>query len=245
MPRSTITPLRPPVWAGEDVAGLVPSIAEFQAWRRQCLRAARVGDDVGRKRARAALRDAREEAAAALEQPHLRRAWQAVEYTEECLVQERLGESEEPHDPSLCYLCDPGATIGLTLPRAVGYATAALFQVENGEEADDEFLADWNEFRRGRGVRAIPPAQLASSAEARDDLRAFLAWELEGICLDYPMVHLRRWLPTRLGREAQGASERPLSRTALDAIVTRVTTEAERYWLFGKTCKNGFSSTRL
>jgi hypothetical protein len=255
-PRPPVTLLRPPVWGGEDVPGLAPALADYHAWRRQTLRAARLGDELGRKRARAGLGEARRAAAPFLEQPHLRRAWEAVEYTEDFLVHERVDAgAEQPHDPSLCYLCDPGATIGISLPLAIAYATASLFQVENGEEADAEFLADWNELRRERGVRAVGAEDLAASPEARDDLRAYLAWEIEGVCLEYPIAHVRRWQVA--GRRSDGAgragfgrgpgaepTDPSRSRTALDALVARVTADAERYWL-GNTWRNGFSSTRL
>jgi hypothetical protein len=230
-----IAELLPPVWVAEaepgDRAGV--AVAEFQAWRRQVLRAERLGDDLARKRARAALGPARAAATEALVRPRLRRAWASIEYTEECLVRERAGGGDGHHDPTLCYLCDPAATLRLTLPLAVGYATAAMFQVENGERADAELFADWNELRRGRGVRAVEPAALAHSPEARDDLRAFLAWELDDICLDYPVAHVRRWQGVALGR------------AEVDRVVARVLGEAERYWLSGKTLANGFNSTRL
>ena len=226
------------MWAGAlPPEEATAPVAVFQAWRRQYLRALRVGDELATKRARAGLGDARDAAASWLERPRVRRAWAAIEYTEAFLVAERTRDADAHHDPTLCYLCDPGATLGLSLPRAVAYATAALFQVENGDAADAEFVADWHEFRRGRGVRAIPIAEVAASAEARDDLRAFLAWELDGVAFDYPLPHVRQWQATALGR------------AEVDRLIADLTVEAERYWLapgaFGKTRKNGFSSTRL
>jgi hypothetical protein len=233
-----IATLQPPVWAGSapasDTAVLIDT---FQAWRRQHLRALRLGDELAVKRARAGLGDARDAAAAILERPRFRRAWAAIEYTETFLVAERVGDGEAHHDPTLCYLCDPTATLGLALPRAVAYATAALFQIENGEHADAEFFADWDEFRRERGVRVVPIAEVPASPEARDDLLAFLAWELDGVCFDYALPHVRQWQATELGR------------TDVDRLVADLTIEAERYWLadgsLGKTRKNGFNSTRL
>jgi hypothetical protein len=226
------------VWVGSapasETAGLVDA---FQAWRRQLLRAQRLGDEIATKRARVGLGDARVGVAPILERPRFRRAWAAIEYTETFLVEEWVGNDDAHHDPTLCYLCDPAATLGLSLPRAVAYATASLFQVENGEHADAEFFADWDEFRRERGVRVVPPAEVAASPEARDDLRAFLAWELDGVCFDYPLPHVRQWQANELGK------------TEVDRLVADLTLEAERYWLagdsLGKTRKNGFSSTRL
>jgi hypothetical protein len=233
-----VATLQPPVWAGSTPASATAAALEaFQAWRRQYLRAVRLGDELATKRARAGLGEARATAAPILERPRFRRAWAAIEYTEAFLVEERVTDGDAHHDPTLCYLCDPGATLGLALPRAVAYATAALFQVENGERADAEFFADWDEFRRGRGIRAVPIAEVAASPEARDDLLAFLAWELDGVCFDYPLPHVRQWRANELGR------------SEIDRLIADLTMEAERYWLapgsFGKTRKNGFSSTRL
>lgn len=229
-----IATLQPPVWAGAAPAGETAlTLNAFQAWRRQYLRAVRLGDEVAAKRARVGLGTARTAAAAILERPRFRRAWAAIEYTENFLVEERFAAAKPHHDPTLCYLCDPTATLGLSLPRAVAYATAALFQIENGEQADEDFYADWDEFRRGRGVRVVPPDEVAASPEARDDLLAFLAWELDGVCFDYALPHVREWQ----------ASE--LSRTEVDRLIADLTVEAERYWLAGNTLRNGFSSTRL
>ena len=233
-----IATLQPPVWAGAAPAGEVAAlVGGFQAWRRQWLRALRLGDEVATRRARAGLGAARELAAAILERPRFRRAWAAIEYTEAFLIEERVSDEEAHHDPTLCYLCDPTATLGLSLPRAVAYATASLFQIENGEHADEEFYADWDEFRRERGVRVFPVAEVAASPEARDDLLAFLAWELDGVCFDYPLPHVRQWQANELGR------------AEVDRLISDLTVEAERYWLAGgfsgKTRKNGFSSTRL
>jgi hypothetical protein len=236
-PLTPIATLQPPVWAGATPSGDVAErIGTFQAWRRQLLRATRVGDELAIKRSRAGLGEARAAAAAILERPRFRRAWQAVEYTETFLIEERATDEAPHHDPTLCYLCDPAATLGLSLPRAVAYATASLFQVENGERIDDDFYADWDEFRRGRGVRVVPKAEVPSSPEARDDLLAFLAWELDGVCLDYPLPHVRQW------QQAEPA------RPEVDRLIADLTVEAQRYWLAdasGKTRKKGFSSTRL
>lgn len=229
-----IATLQPPVWAGAAPAGDTAALlGDFQAWRRQWLRAMRLGDEVATKRARVGLGDARQAAAAILERPRFRRAWAAIEYTETFLIEERVSAEEAHHDPTLCYLCDPSATLGLALPRAVAYATASLFQIENGEQADEDFYADWDEFRRGRGVRVVPPAEVDASPEARDDLLAFLAWELDGVCFDYPLPHVRQWQANELGRPE------------VDRLIADLTVEAERYWLAGKTCTNGFNSTRL
>jgi hypothetical protein len=229
-----IATLQPPVWAGATPAGEAAMlIGAFQAWRRQWLRAVRVGDEVATKRARAGLGNAREAAAPVLERPRFRRAWAAIEYTEAFLIEERVTDEEAHHDPTLCYLCDPTATLGLSLPLAVAYATAALFQIENGEHVDAEFYADWDEFRRERGVRVVPRADVADSPEARDDLLAFLAWELDGVCFDYALPHVRQWQASELGQ------------SEVDRLIADLTVEAERYWLAGNTCKNGFSSTRL
>lgn len=236
-PLPPIATLQPPVWAGATATGDAGvRIGAFQAWRRQWLRALRVGDELAIKRARAAFGEARAAAAALLDRPRFRRAWAAIEYTEAFLIEERMSDAEAHHDPTLCYLCDPTATLGLSLPRAVGYATASLFQVENGEQADDEFYADWDEFRRGRGVRAVPIAEIDASPEARDDLLAFLAWELDGVCFDYPLPHVRQW------------QRQELARAEVDRVIADLTVEAERYWLVGacgKTRKKGLSSTRL
>ena len=229
-----IATLQPPVWAGAAPAGEAAMlVGAFQAWRRQWLRAVRLGDEVATKRARAGLGEARAAAAPILERPRFRRAWASIEYTEAFLIEERVTDEEAHHDPTLCYLCDPTATLGLSLPRAVAYATASLFQIENGEQVDEEFYADWDEFRRGRGVRVVPVAEIADSAEARDDLLAFLAWELDGVCFDYPLPHVRQWRSNELGRPE------------VDRLIADLTVEAERYWLAGNTCRNGFSSTRL
>jgi hypothetical protein len=233
-----IATLQPPVWAGATPAGeAARRIGAFQAWRRQWLRAVRLGDEIAAKRAKVALGDAREDAAALLDRPRFRRAWAAIEYTEAFLIEERVSDDEAHHDPTLCYLCDPTATLGLSLPRAVAYATASLFQIENGEHADADFYADWDEFRRGRGVRVFPVSEIAASPEARDDLLAFLAWELDGVCFDYPLPHVRQWQANEL------------TRTEVDRLIGDLTVEAERYWLAdgssGKTRKNGLSSTRL
>jgi hypothetical protein len=236
-PASPIATLQPPVWAGAAPSGeTARRLGAFQAWRRQWLRAVRLGDELAAKRARAGLTDARAAARAILERPRFRRAWAAIEYTEAFLVEERGngGDGEAPHhDPRLCYLCDPAATLGLSLSRAVAYATASLFQIENGEEADAEFYADWDEFRRARGVKVVPPEDVAASPEARDDLLAFLAWELDGVCFDSVLPHVRQWSAGELGR------------TEVDRLIGDLTVEAERYWLAGNTCKKGFSSTRL
>ena len=236
-PLTPIATLQPPVWAGAAPSGDVAArIGACQAWRRQWLRAVRVGDELAIKRARAALGEARIAAADVLERPRFRRAWESIEYTEGFLLEERETDEDPHHDPTLCYLCDPGATLGLSLPRAIAYATASIFQVENGERVDDEFFADWDEFRRGRGVRVVPPAEIAASPEARDDLLAFLAWELDGVCFDYPLPHVRQWQQTEL------------SRTEVDRLIADLVVEAERYWLAGvsgKTRRKGFSSTRL
>jgi hypothetical protein len=230
--RRKVAVLRPPVWAAELASGDA-ALADFHAWRRQRLRAERLGDEVASRRARAAVEERRDAAVAAVP-PRLRRAWQAIEYTEECLVRSAApdGDDDGHHDPSLCYLCDPAATLALSTPLAVGYATAAMFQVENGDEADGEFLDDWNELRRAHGVRAFEPEGLRHSAEARDDLRAFLATEVDDVCLAHPVEHLRR-----TGHE--------LTRADVDAIVQRVLVEAERYWLAGNTRLKGLTSTRL
>jgi hypothetical protein len=233
-----IATLQPPVWAGSAPPSPTAALIDaFQAWRRQYLRARRLGDELAIKRARAGLGGAREAVATILERPRFRRAWEAIEYTEAFLVEERVADGEAHHDPTLCYLCDPVATLGLALPRAVAYATASIFQIENGEHADPEFFADWDEFRRGRGVRVVPIDQIAASPEAHDDLLAFLAWELDGVCCDYPLPHVRQWQ----------ASE--LDRPGVDRLIADLTIEAERYWLagssVGKTRKNGFNSTRL
>lgn len=233
-----IATLQPPVWAGATPGGDVAArIGTFQAWRRQWLRAVRVGDELAIKRSRAALGEARASAAAILERPRFRRAWAAIEYTETFLVEERVTDEDVHHDPTLCYLCDPAATLGLSLPRAVAYATASLFQIENGERVDADFYADWDEFRRGRGVRVVPVADIANSPEARDDLLEFLAWELDGVCFDYPLPHVRQWRQNELGR------------AEVDRLIADLTVEAERYWLAegvsGKTRKKGLSSTRL
>lgn len=233
-PPAPIATLQPPVWAGSapesETAALIDA---FQAWRRQYLRALRLGDEVATKRARAGLGVAREAAVEILERPRLRRAWASIEYTEAFLVEERVAETETHHDPTLCYLCDPAATLGLSLPRAVGYATASIFQIENGDEVDEEFFADWDEMRRERGVRVVPIADVANSPEAYDDLIAFLAWELEGICCDYALPHVQQW------------QANALEQVDVDRLVADLTIEAQRYWLAGKTFKNGFSSTRL
>ncbi len=237
-PPPEVATLQPPVWAGSAPASETAALVDaFQAWRRQLLRAQRLGDEIATKRARAGVGDARAAAASVLQRPRFRRAWDAIEYTEAFLVAEWVGDDEGHHDPALCYLCDPAATLGLSLPRAVAYATASIFQVENGEHADAEFFADWDEHRRARGIRVVPFAEVASSPEARDDLLAFLAWELDGVCFDYPLPHVRQWQQNELGR------------TEVDRLIGELTIEAERYWLagssFGKTRKNGFSSTRL
>jgi hypothetical protein len=236
-PLTPIATLQPPVWAGATPGGDVAArIGAFQAWRRQWLRAIRVGDELAIKRARAALGEARTAAADVLDRPRFRRAWQSIEYTEAFLLEDRDADEDPHHDPTLCYLCDPAATLGLSLPRAVAYATASIFQVENGERVDDEFFADWDEFRRGRGVRVVPPSEIAASPEARDDLLAFLAWELEGVCFDYPLPHVRQWQQAELGK------------TEVDRLIADLVIEAERYWLAGvsgKTRRKGFSSTRL
>lgn len=222
------------MWAGAAPVGEAAlRLGAFQSWRRQWLRAMRLGDEVATRRARAELGNAREAAVVILERPRFRRAWAAIEYTEAFLIGERIGGHEAHHDPTLCYLCDPTATLGLSLPRAVAYATAALFQIENGEHVDEEFYADWDEFRRERGVRVVPIAEVAASPEARDDLQDFLAWELDGICFDYALPHLRQWQLDEFGRPE------------VDRLIADLTLEAERYWLAGKTCKKGFSSTRL
>jgi hypothetical protein len=231
-----IATLQPPVWAGAAPAGDTAAVVSaFQAWRRQWLRAVRLGDELAAKRAKLGLAEARAAAASVLERPRFRRAWAAIEYTETFLVEERVGadDGEKHHDPTLCYLCDPTATLGLSLPRAVAYATASLFQIENGEYADEEFFADWDEFRRGRGVKVVPPTEVASSPEARDDLLAFLSWELDGVCFDYALPHVRAW-------QASGLDQAEVTR-----LVADLTVEAERYWLAGNTLRNGFSSTRL
>jgi hypothetical protein len=235
-PAAPIATLQPPVWAGAAPEGEAAAlITAFQAWRRQYLRAVRLGDEVSAKRAKLGLGEARGAACSLLERPRFRRAWAAIEYTEAFLVAERVaaGDGDQHHDPTLCYLCDPTATLGLSLPRAVAYATASLFQVENGDHADADFYADWDEFRRGRGVKVIPQAEVAGSPEARDDLLAFLAWELDGVCFDYPLPHVRAW-------QASAVDQAEVTR-----LIADLTVEAERYWLAGKTCKNGFSSTRL
>lgn len=232
--RPPIATLQPPVWAGSAPASETATLIDaFQAWRRQWLRAVRLGDEIATKRARAGLGEAREAAAPLLERPRVRRAWEAIEYTEAFLVEERVTDEEAHHDPTLCYLCDPAATLGLSLPRAVAYATASLFQIENGEQADEDFYADWDEFRRERGVKVVPADEVAASPEAHDDLIAFLAWELDGVCLDYPIPHVRQWQSNEIGR------------AEVDRLIGDLTIEAERYWLAGNTCKNGFSSTRL
>jgi hypothetical protein len=239
MPKRPATPiatLQPPVWAGAAPEGEAATlIGAFQAWRRQWLRAVRLGDELAAKRAKAGLGTAREAASGILERPRFRRAWAAIEYTEAFLVEERVHESagEAHHDPTLCYLCDPAATLGLSLPRAVAYATASLFQIENGEHADAEFYADWDEFRRGRGVKVFPIDEIAASREAHDDLLAFLAWELDGVCFDYPLPHVRQWRADELGRNE------------VDRLIADLVVEAERYWLAGNTLRNGLSSTRL
>ena len=233
-PPAPIATLQPPVWAGSAPASETAALIDaFQGWRRQYLRALRLGDEVAAKRARAGLGAARDAALEILERPRLRRAWASIEYTETFLVEERMSETETHHDPTLCYLCDPAATLGLSLPRAIGYATASLFQIENGDEADEEFFADWDEMRRERGVRVVPIADVASSPEAYDDLIAFLAWELEGICCDYALPHVQQW-------QAQA-----LEQVDVDRLVADLTIEAKRYWLAGNTFKNGFNSTRL
>jgi hypothetical protein len=233
-----IATLQPPVWAGAAPSGdAAVRIGTFQAWRRQYLRALRLGDELAIKRARAGLADARAGASAFLERPRFRRAWESIEYTEAFLIEEHVSEEEAHHDPTLCYLCDPSATLGLALPRAVAYATASLFQIENGDRVDDEFYADWDELRRERGVRAVPIAEVAASPEARDDLLAFLAWQLDGVCFDYPLPHVRQW------------QNNELNKTEVDRLIGDLTVEAERYWLTGavagKTRKKGLSSTRL
>ncbi len=231
---ASIVALQPPVWAGAAPAGdTALRLNAFQAWRRQWLRAVRLGDEVSARRARAALGTARTAAAAILERPRFRRAWAAIEYTEAFLVEERFGAVDRHHDPTLCYLCDPSATLGLSLQRAIAYATASLFQIENGDGIDDDFFADWDEFRRGRGVRVVSRAEVADSREARDDLLAFIAWELDGLCFDYPLPHVRQWQSSELGR------------SDVDRLIADLTVEAERYWLAGNTFRNGFSSTRL
>lgn len=237
VPLAPIATLQPPVWAGAAPDGdAAERLGAFQAWRRQWLRAVRVGDELAIKRARAALGDARAAAADILDRPRFRRAWRAIEYTEAFLLEERTSDDDPHHDPTLCYLCDPGATLGLSLPRAIAYATASMFQVENGDRVDDEFFADWDEFRRGRGIRVVPPSEVESSPEARDDLLAFLAWELDGVCFDYPLPHVRQWQHAELGR------------VEIDRLIADLVVEAERYWLAdvsGKTRRKGFSSTRL
>jgi hypothetical protein len=233
-PPASIATLQPPVWAGaasDGEAGVL--IGAFQAWRRQWLRAVRLGDELAAKRARSELGEARAAASSILERPRFRRAWAAIEYTEAFLVEEQVSDDASHHDPTLCYLCDPSATLGLSLPRAVAYATASLFQIENGDRVDPDFFADWDEFRRGRGVRVVPIDRIADSPEARDDLLAFLAWELEGVCFDYPLPHAREWRANELGR------------AEVDRLIADLTVEAERYWLAGNTLRNGFSSTRL
>jgi hypothetical protein len=233
-PPAPIASLQPPVWAGSAPASETAALIDaFQAWRRQYLRALRLGDEVATKRARAGLGAAREAAAEILERPRLRRAWESIEYTEAFLVDERVSEAEAHHDPTLCYLCDPAATLGLSLPRAVGYATASFFQIENGDHADDDFFADWDEMRRMRGVRVVPIADVAASAEAYDDLIAFLAWEIDGVCHDYALPHVRQWQASAL------------ERVDVDRLVADLTIEAKRYWLAGNTLRNGFNSTRL
>ncbi len=237
MPKGHAAPvatLQPPVWASSAPASETAAVlGDFQAWRRQYLRALRLGDEIAAKRARVGLGAARTAAAGILERPRFRRAWESIEYTEAFLVEEWLSDEPTHHDPTLCYLCDPAATLGLSLPRAVGYATASLFQIENGDQVDDEFFADWDEMRRARGVRVVAIADVASSPEAYDDLLAFLAWELEGVCCDYALPHVRQW-------HAQA-----LDHVDVDRLIADLTIEATRYWLSGNTLRNGFSSTRL
>lgn len=234
VPASPIATLQPPVWAGSAPASETAALIDaFQGWRRQYLRAVRLGDEIATKRARAGLGDAREAAAEILDRPRLRRAWESIEYTEAFLVEEHVSKAETHHDPTLCYLCDPAATLGLSLPRAVGYATASFFQIENGDHADEEFFADWDEMRRERGVRVVPIAEVPDSPEAYDDLIAFLAWEIEGVCCDYALPHVQQW-------QAQA-----LEQIDVDRLVADLTIEAQRYWLAGNTFTNGFSSTRL
>ncbi|MCC6847883.1 MAG: hypothetical protein IT294_05230 [Deltaproteobacteria bacterium] len=233
-PLAPIATLQPPVWGGAAPASAAAALLDaFQAWRRQYLRALRLGDEIAAKRARAGLGGARAAAAEILARPRFRRAWAAIEYTEAFLMEERASEDEAHHDPTLCYLCDPGATLGLSLPRAIGYATASFFQIENGAQVDEDFFADWDELRRARGVRIVPIADVPASPEAYDDLLAFLAWELEGVCRDYVLPHVRRW--QTLALEAFD----------LDRLMADLTIEARRYWLVGNTFRNGFSSTRL
>jgi len=233
-PLAPIATLQPPVWAGSAPASETAALLDaFQAWRRQHLRALRLGDELAAKRARAGLGDARAAAAEILGRPRFRRAWAAIEYTEAFLIEERTSEDEAHHDPTLCYLCDSGATLGLSLPRAVGYATASFFQIENGDQADEDFFADWDEMRRARGARVVPIADVSASPEAVDDLLAFLAWELEGVCCDYALPHVRRWQASAL------------EQLDLDRLIADLTIEARRYWLAGNTLRNGFSSTRL
>ena len=92
---------------------------------------------------------------------------------------------------------------------------------------------NWDELRRAREVRVVPIAEIADSPEAHDDLLAFLGWELDGVCCEYPVPHVQQWQPNAIDR------------AEVDRLITDLTIEAERYWLAGKTCKNGFSSTRL
>ena len=234
-----IATLQPPVWAGSAPASEtavvdrhVPGVASPAPARAPPRRRARRQARPGRARRR------REAAAAILERPRFRRAWAAIEYTETFLVAERVGDGEAHHDPTLCYLCDPTATLGLALPRAVAYATAALFQIENGEHADAEFFADWDEFRRERGR----PRRTDRRGRRRRRRRATICWPFSrgsstAVCFDYALPHVRQWQATELGR------------TDVDRLVADLTIEAERYWLadgsLGKTRKNGFNSTRL
>src|SRR5436853_7643653 len=98
-----VATLQPPVWAGAAPAGEAAAlVGAFQAWRRQWLRAVRLGDELAIKRARVALGEARSAAVAILERPRFRRAWAAIEYTETFLIEERARNDEAHHDTTLC-----------------------------------------------------------------------------------------------------------------------------------------------
>ena len=79
----------------------------------------------------------------------------------------------------------------------------------------------------------MPIQEIADSPEAHDDLLAFLAWELDGVCCEYPVPHVQQW------------QANTIDRAEVDRLIADLTIEAERYGLAGNTFKNGCSSTRL
>ncbi len=209
-----------PLWLSQGAAlGLKEQLAKLYQAHHELLRAIKGGELSAESKARANLEAARKGARPLLGRDGMVARLAAVEATHEFLARERAGRTPDRHQFDLCYLCSPTVTLGLSRAKAMRYAAATFFQVENGRQPGGAFAARWNRWRAERGEPPAAWQAVAESVELRTDLREFLVPLVGSVCVDYPCRHLWRWQGVRFTRED------------VDKLAAAVLGEAAQHWL--------------